>query len=362
MAVKHRSLLIISITAVLVSLLVPTAINAAVEKTIACGYFEPAANQLVVKISNVVPMRNARVTTGTAKNTAGQTSSGVRSLVTDPTTGDFTMEVTIPHSTINAGTYTVQAIFSGDPNSEDQFSSGRFEPCTGQPGATGNACADVLFIGIRGSGQEATEAGGYGDMINAVRAGMVAYMPGDKRLQTVALDYTAASVLSFFVPPSGMSNYFGSIDHGVKELHKRLAEAQRDCGDQKIVLAGYSQGALVANMVARNARNVVGVLLVADPGRVPKQTGKNLGSARSGYGVYQATGIDLGSITTRRNAMVVELCNRGDVICDWSHRGTPDVAATVGVATHLAYSQTASGQLIEMGRQGVIAAGFTPRR
>src|SRR4051812_3344744 len=143
MAIKRpRLLLLVSfIIAVLASLLVPTAANAAVDRTTACGFFEPTTNQLVVKISSVGPMNNARATTATATNTAGQTSNGVRSLITDPATGAFTMEVTIPGSTVNAGSYQVFAIWDGDPTSEDAMSSGDFGPCTGQPGATGNACA-----------------------------------------------------------------------------------------------------------------------------------------------------------------------------------------------------------------------------
>jgi pimeloyl-ACP methyl ester carboxylesterase len=288
----------------------------------------------------------------------------------DATTGAVSIEVVIPSSSINSGTWKVYGIFDGDPNSEDLLTSGTFGACLGAPGV-GAYCADVLFIGVRGSGQTASDAGGYGNELNYVRAGIVSYMPSNKQVEAVALDYTAASVPSLFAPRGGITNFFASIDNGVTLLRERLRYAQIACGDQKVVLAGYSQGALVVNMVARNARNVVGVLLVADPGRVPNQASRNLGSARSGSGIYRLTGIDLGRISTPRNARVVELCNARDIICDWSNAGVPRAALT-GAATapaavsfatgvHMAYPATASNQLIELGREGVLAAGLIPR-
>src|SRR5215831_278682 len=93
--------------------------------------------------------------------------------------------------------------------------------------ASGNGCAQVLIITARAS----TESPGEG-----TTASLVSAIVNASR-QTVA----RASV-SY---PATLSNYASSSAQGVSALKSQLTAAVQNCPSQKIVLAGYSQGAHV---------------------------------------------------------------------------------------------------------------------
>jgi cutinase len=217
--------------------------------------------------------------------------------------------------------------------------SGTLPPC-----GTTSTCRDVLFVGVRGSGEPASQAGGYGDEIVRVASAFTANLPAGRTYRSVALDYTAAPVSTLF-RPGGTQAYFDSIDHGVDRLSTLLATEQRNCPNQKVVVAGYSQGALVANLVSRSAPKVSAVLLVADPARVPNQTGVNLGTARSGRGVYNQVDRHIRPLVTSGGALVVQLCDAGDPVCD----SRPNSGS---LTTHTSYDDNRSSLLREMGRRG----------
>ena len=221
-------------------------------------------------------------------------------------------------------------------------------------GGTGQNCAGVstvLFIGVRGSGEPISQGNGYGTEIDKVRAAFVANLRRGASVQLIALDYSADAVTDL-ATPSGTTKYFASISDGEIKLLNILYAARAKCAAQKVVLAGYSQGALVINQAVRDfdyPDQVKGIALVADPARVANQVGSSLGSAKPGYGIYRTVypvsplPADLGPATN-------SLCNAGDLVCDWSHVSIPAGIGT-GIATHMTYWIFATSQLSELGRR-----------
>ena len=58
------------------------------------------------------------------------------------------------------------------------------------PVAGPNTCPSALFIGVRGSGETSTDAGGYGTTINAV----LTTLQADPSVNGVAIDYQALDI------------------------------------------------------------------------------------------------------------------------------------------------------------------------
>lgn len=138
-------------------------------------------------------------------------------------------------------------------------------------------CAQVLFVGARGSGQEAP----YGDMVDGVRtelATRVGQQRSDLRLAQVYLDYPAVSLddldttsvenMVLGEDSSAAPSYVTSVDAGTSELERLArAEAQR-CPDEKLLAVGYSQGAEVVTRALNSGAlgdNLLGAVLLGNP-------------------------------------------------------------------------------------------------
>jgi hypothetical protein len=172
------------------------------------------------------------------------------------------------------------------------------------------------------------------------------------------------------VSASKFAEYMSSIRSGVLELEGQLIHAATACPNQKIVLVGYSQGAMVIQMALADlvaspgvASSVItsgfirGVLLLANPLQDPfNSIGTYLGSGSSrglitalnkAPGVTSLGKLLLGfdmtdSYPSAVSAKTVSYCTAGDVMC------AP--LLQFSVATHVGYT---SEQLAPLGAAGV---------
>lgn len=143
--------------------------------------------------------------------------------------------------------------------------------------ADSQGCADLLFVGVRGSGEQAP----YGTTINAVEQQLATATQKsrhDLTVHQVFLDYPATSLdqlnlatIENMVLPDGSASaspYFHSVDAGVSELERLATSEAKRCPSQKLLVAGFSQGAEVTTRALASGQldaNALGVLLLGNP-------------------------------------------------------------------------------------------------
>ncbi len=245
--------------------------------------------------------------------------------------------------------------------------------------ATGTAsaapgCADYHWIGAAGSGQRdgagLTANGGMGSVVYQSYQQLKAQLAADGRtIDAEAVQYPAAPVpLEGGI--SGWLGFLGSVGDGTDATAEQYQAYTDRCPDSKVVLAGYSQGAMV---VHRNLYKLAddphfaAALLIADGDRLPIDSTIKLGStavaAGRGEGVAQEHSF-LASTNTAPlppaiGTRTISVCDVGDPVCDYD----PDAKVTpAAIAIHTAYAPTFGGphawgsQLYSL----VAAAGATP--
>ena len=229
----------------------------------------------------------------------------------------------------------------------------------------GGACADVLFLGARGSGQKQGgvtdtrarnyDAGtGLGPEVYAAWRHVRNSTRSDLSIRRIALTYPAAgvptSVVSLkgaFWRPSNWQNYIAGLEQGVKTAWSIVNTRAELCPTERVVLAGYSQGAMVmhrllTDLVTARRTHITsrldGVVLVGDGDNARSDSVVRFGSA-----VPKRTGVsralNLGSARGRSisSSIVYSLCDRFDVVCDTGSvitagsLGGPVVVAAAGV-------------------------------
>ncbi|GAB2599327.1 hypothetical protein Aab01nite_75640 [Paractinoplanes abujensis] len=203
------------------------------------------------------------------------------------------------------------------------------------------ACGDVLFVGVRGSGQNVGMGSENLDLLRAL-------VDGPEEITAYPLPYRASPVTTFVKPASGRADYLRSVRRGVRALEKLLRERTRDCPDERLVLSGFSQGAMVIHRVLQRARpatleHIAAVALMADGDRAPGDRAVRVGSApAAGRGVAQAYA---GTFEARRAPLpagpaVFSLCSRYDLVCDFTplHRHSGPLFVT-GFLVHLGYGR-----------------------
>jgi hypothetical protein len=228
----------------------------------------------------------------------------------------------------------------------------------------------VVFIGVRGSGETPNSAElDMGPKVHNVYnafAGSLLARDFTFRIRPVGISYPAAPVSAGEI---ASGHYFQSIDQGVAEVLRVLAAENASCGhdrpvgEKRIVLAGYSQGALAVRMALARApanflNRVAAVVLVADPGRRHDELLHYSGTApRAVEGIYTDAcehGVPLpvplkpsttacfgttivipGSVSDRTSS----LCNAHDLVCAPDFRSFDDTAETLqfGVMIHTGY-------------------------
>lgn len=127
-----------------------------------------------------------------------------------------------------------------------------------------HSCADVLFIGARGSGEPGPGTPGWtpakndpfglGPTIDSAYRRLLSDLGGHRTVAVFSLNYGADSVTTL---PHAPHKYFNDLSTGVSRTVSKLTSLANQCPDQQIVLAGFSQGAMVMHRVVHKLLGTV---------------------------------------------------------------------------------------------------------
>ena len=218
------------------------------------------------------------------------------------------------------------------------------------------ACADYHWIGAAGSGQRTGASlmanSGMGDVVYQSYEQLRSDLAADGRtISAEAVDYPAAPVPT----EGGLGGWLGFMDSVKAGENAALAQFDaytQQCPNSKVVLAGYSQGAMVIHRLLHDVSGnpaVAAALLVADGDRLPGDTTIDMGSAAAvpgpGKGVAQehfiVASTDTSPLPPEVGARTVSVCDLGDPVCDYN----PDTTqmSPAEFAIHTGYAPTSSG-------------------
>ena len=207
-----------------------------------------------------------------------------------------------------------------------------------QPQTPPAKCATALFIGVRGSGEfpqgkekySTTESANMGTTVAgpffAFREELEKRQPG-ATIEGFGLRYPALPVPSVWGSLFGNSwnEYEDSFWEGAGNVAIGVREASEACPKEKVVLAGYSQGALAIHLAltdlmgSTELAHVSGVILIADPENRGDDTNiEKWGSAKTNAdGLYtKVFGHSLTAVTpSTLKGHEVEYCHNHDIVC-----------------------------------------------
>jgi Cutinase len=271
--------------------------------------------------------------------------------------GQATWSFTGSKATAGA-TDTVQAWI--DTNGDGTPSAG--EPQTtaavNWTAAATSTCANVLYVGARGSGEygpgsrhwprgrDPRDLNGFGQEVDNVYNHLRTDLGAD-HIEADSVIYGADHVqtLAHDIP-----KYFRDLGTGVGWTMNELAKKAASCPGQEIVLAGYSQGAMVMHRVLhllggspagkQILSRVAAAVLIGDGDQVPFDHEVKDGSAwHVAEGVGQAipalSGSSSAKFSSSLGSRVLRVCNRLDIVCDFQNNLLTDV---VGYFVHTHYT------------------------
>lgn len=181
-------------------------------------------------------------------------------------------------------------------------------------------CADLVVLGVRASGQQATAASrGMGTEVHAAVRDALGRLQGDLTVRLEGLPYPATPT------SAGTAAYLASVRQGTTLLRTRLVGLLASCPRTRVALAGFSQGAHVvhrtlarAGLTRTQERRVVAIGLVADP----TYDGRSTHAHQVRYGVSgpRADGLlgpgrDLPPRLARRT---IDFCHPDDLVCSFA--------------------------------------------
>lgn len=194
-------------------------------------------------------------------------------------------------------------------------------PVNAQPLERAGKCSDITVIGARGSG--ASQSGSRVDNFTGTSGPVYGVFKRLKKrfkkdkvsVSLQAVTYPAAQVQSLLTAPA---TFTSSINAGTSSMLAAARSLQRSCPDTKVVLAGFSQGAMVTHWAAGSApSNVAAALLIADGFRNTSDKAVFVGTgSKTNRGV--ATGVLASPPPLTSTPPAVTVCLRGDVVCDAS--------------------------------------------
>ncbi|CAN5130901.1 cutinase family protein [soil metagenome] len=212
-------------------------------------------------------------------------------------------------------------------------------------------CADVHWMGVAGSGERGAEASLNGGM------GRVMYQSFLDFQQQAAQDgrtVTAEAVVypATAVPLDGglldWAGFIGSVDQGAAALGAQYATYVAQCPTSKVVLAGYSQGAMVVHrnlQVLDASPNMSAALLIADGDRRPEDPTLNLGTANSVPGERLGVAQDWpilahapAPLPVSVGSRTISVCDYSDPVCDYDPDADEDEVSKRAIAIHTSYA------------------------
>ncbi|UEA60655.1 cutinase family protein [Gordonia otitidis] len=204
---------------------------------------------------------------------------------------------------------------------------------------SGEELADIIYIGVRGSGQTS----GMGEQVwNYYQQSL---QPAAKRAGRTTvfknIDYSSANVAAMLPNPAV---YKGSYDAGLQVLRSKLrlifneliwaSEKGVNCRNAKVVLGGYSQGALIVHRFLQDPTWLEesghrlalgsywgGAILFADPDQFRGDGLNKSPSSSLAMGIAQefpGTGASRKKPTGAYASNSYSICVAGDVVCDYS--------------------------------------------
>jgi len=241
------------------------------------------------------------------------------------------MTLTTFSSSMILGSLLIGACVSPDPGDPGDPGDPAVDP---SPQAAGT-CSAVAIITARASGEAAGE-GITGALVSQI------IRSSKQTISRASVNY-----------PATLTNYASSSAQGVAALKAQLTQQVQNCPDQKIVLAGYSQGAHVildavggggggalgaqtAPVPASIANHVVAFVSFGDPRHVIGQP-FDLGTSRRN-GLFPRTAQQLQTLQ-QFAAKIQANCDTNDTFCD----------SGASVTVHLTYlnrDQNAAAQFV----------------
>jgi hypothetical protein len=214
-------------------------------------------------------------------------------------------------------------------------------------------CPDVHWIGAAGSGErvDPTADGGMGRVVYQSLRDLAQQLHQDGRTITAeAVDYPAVAV-----PADGdllgWAGFMNSVNAGTAAMGAQYASFAQQCPATKVVLAGYSQGAMVVHrnlQALAGSPNVAAALLIADGDRLPGDDVISMGSVTAapdkGKGVAQDWPILAhapAKLPLAIGSRTVSVCELGDAVCDYD--SDAGVVTPAAVAIHTSYGLNTSG-------------------
>ena len=212
-------------------------------------------------------------------------------------------------------------------------------------------CTDVLFVGARGSGQPQSGASddagtGLGRQVYGMSQRLAAQLPGST-ITTVAATYPAQGVELLAINPTA---YFAVLEEGVANVQAELRNRAMSCPDERIVLAGYSQGAMVMHRALQGlaaaqdpaGRQLLartdGAILVSDGDRRPRDRATDYGTARRsrgiGFALRPESGTRAAKLPAGMRSRIHSVCLALDVVCDYQPDVHNGIGALQGAAVH----------------------------
>ena len=186
------------------------------------------------------------------------------------------------------------------------------------------ACADLVVLGLRGSGQSTSKDQGVGaEVLGSVRE-MATRLHSDLRSAKTAIRLEAVLFPARYAPT--LAAYEAGISTGEKMVRARLTALSSHCPDSHFALIGFSQGANVVHafadsLTAKQSRRLVLVAMIADPFKNPADTIRaySYSTSTPGPGKYGVG--PLFDRATRDRA--ITFCVRKDEICNRPADGGP---------------------------------------
>ena len=203
------------------------------------------------------------------------------------------------------------------------------------------SCPDIIVLGARGSGQEDGKGGVKADS-KTLAMGPEVY--GFARELATLLDERGKSVGAWgviypAVPlakfASGDPNLLQSVDSGKTGVLLQVARIDKACpAETKIVLAGFSQGAMVARDGAGFLKpeleaRIAALVLIADPEHDPDSGGTTIGHPEEEGGILGRTGPPA-YLADR----TVHVCVPDDFICQGEGTGAVQPNLLSGPVSH----------------------------
>jgi hypothetical protein len=224
----------------------------------------------------------------------------------------------------------------------------------------------MQIVGVRGSGETADDAGGFGTTVKTVVDSIRSVNP---TAAATPIEYPAIAV-QWWDPSYYTGNYTRSVRAGRTALTSYITQfINGPCGGTVyLYLVGYSQGAQVVGDVYQNLTSgqrsrVAGVTLIADP-KFDGDEGSpvNVGTYNSARNGIQDVTTSARQIPNRQEAYVRSYCVRGDPVCNFGRNNVTLCIANPGCVhlhymdlklprTGLTYTTTAANYLLARWRR-----------